>query len=46
MGTFTKSTLHGAARIADGKLHLDGKTGYLECYRPREPTVQGMFFRP
>jgi len=46
MRTFTKSTLHGSARIADGKLHLDGKTGYVECYRPRKIAVQGMFFRP
>lgn len=46
MQTFTKSTLHGAARIADGKLYLDGKTAYLECYRPRKLTAQGMFYRP
>lgn len=46
MQTFTKSTLHGAARIADGKLYLDGKTAYLECYRARTLTAQGMFFRP
>ncbi|MBL7037708.1 MAG: hypothetical protein ISR77_03710 [Pirellulaceae bacterium] len=46
MGTFTKSTLHGATRIAGGKLHLDGKTAYLECFRPRKLAVEGMFFRP
>jgi len=46
MGTFTKSTVHGAARIVDGKLHLDGKTAYLECFRPRKLAVEGMFYRP
>ncbi len=46
MQTFTESTLHGAARIADGKLYLDGKTAYVECHRPRKLTAQGMFYRP
>jgi hypothetical protein len=46
MGTFPEGVLHGGARIADGKLHLDGKDSYMEVFRPRPLTVQTVFYRP
>lgn len=33
MGVFPSTTLAGGARIADGRLHLDGKSGYLLASR-------------
>ncbi|HUT24167.1 MAG TPA: LamG-like jellyroll fold domain-containing protein, partial [Sumerlaeia bacterium] len=46
MGTFPDGVLHGGARIADGKLHLDGKDSYMEVFRPRRLAVQTVFYRP
>lgn len=49
MGRFPAGRLCGGARIADGRLHLDGKTGYVICARPQPPfdkIVQTMFYRP
>ncbi len=45
MGTFLQGKLRGGARIVDGRLQLDGKTAYAECYRPRPLLVQGMFYK-
>jgi|SanBayMetagenome_1026888.scaffolds.fasta_scaffold00571_6 hypothetical protein len=50
MHTFPPGKLCGNARIADGKLHLDGETAYLVTPPPVEvpmdPTPQGMFYKP
>ncbi len=46
MGFFPKGELHGRARIAEGRLHLDGKDSYVEICRPRPAAVQTMFYRP
>jgi hypothetical protein len=46
MGTFPEGRLFGNARIADGRLHLDGRTGYVEIARERPSTAQAMFYRP
>ncbi len=32
MGTYKKSVMYGAARIENGKLYLDGKTAFVECF--------------
>jgi hypothetical protein len=45
MKTFPKGELRGHARIAGGKLHLDGKDSYVEIRRPRPLVVQGMFYK-
>ncbi|MFH1922627.1 MAG: LamG-like jellyroll fold domain-containing protein [Planctomycetota bacterium] len=46
MHHYPQSVLHGGARIADGRLHLDGVDSYLEAFRPRPLGVQAMFYRP
>ncbi len=46
MKTFPPGELRGNARIADGKLLLDGKDSYVEIRRPRPVVVQSMFYRP
>jgi hypothetical protein len=46
MGTFPEGKLFGNAQIADGRLHLDGRTGYVETARERPSTAQAMFCRP
>ena len=50
MKTFPPGKLCGSARIADGKLHLDGKTGYmiapLSEKKPMDTTPQAMFYKP
>jgi hypothetical protein len=46
MGTFPEGKLFGNARIAGGRLHLDGRTGYVEITRKRLGTAQAMFYRP
>ncbi|MFV2069326.1 MAG: LamG-like jellyroll fold domain-containing protein, partial [Pirellulales bacterium] len=42
---FPTGELRGGARIADGKLYLDGKDSYVEIYRPRPVVVQSMFYK-
>jgi hypothetical protein len=42
MGRFTLSRLVGGARIADGRLHLNGTDAYLVASRP---AVQTVFFK-
>ena len=47
-GTFPAGELCGNARIADGKLHLDGETGYMIAASPEPPfdeIVQTMFYK-
>jgi len=50
MGTFPPGKLCGNARIADGKLYLDGKTGFMITpaleLMPIDTTPQGMFYKP
>ena len=49
MGTFPPGELRGNARIFEGKLHLDGKTGYMISAPPEPPLdkiVQTMFYKP
>lgn len=48
MGTFPPGELCGSARIADGKLFLDGKTAYMIAAPPEPPwdsIVQTLFYR-
>jgi hypothetical protein len=45
MGNFPKGVLCGGARIADGKLHLNGVDAYM-ISEPSPPEIQGMFYRP
>jgi len=50
MGYFPICELHGRARIADGKLHLDGKSSYVTNRRPEPPEkpllLQAGFYSP
>jgi hypothetical protein len=41
MGAFPVAELVGGARVENGRLVLDGKTGYLVCSRPVEPVKPG-----
>ena len=43
MGTFPPGKVVGGARIAGGRLHLDGVDDYVVC---RRSTVQTMFYQP
>ncbi|MBM4039024.1 MAG: hypothetical protein FJ290_10980 [Planctomycetes bacterium] len=45
MGTFPTGKLCGGARIADGKLHLNGKDAYMIA-ESVVPESHGMFYRP
>ncbi len=47
MGTFPPGRLIGGAQIAGGKLHLDGKSGYLLARRPEklDRRPQSMFYK-
>lgn len=45
-GTFPAGTLAGGARIAGGKLLLDGRTAYVEICRARPRAARTMFYRP
>jgi hypothetical protein len=45
MGNFPRGVLCGGARIAEGRLHLNGVDAYA-ISEPSPPEVQGMFYRP
>ena len=45
MGLFPPGVLHGGARVADGKLHLNGRDAYVLARRPLVPQSQGMFYK-
>jgi len=46
MGTFPVSELHGSARIAEGKLHLDGQFAYVTASKkPIEVPTPTMFYK-
>lgn len=45
MGLFPPGVLHGGARIADGKLHLNGRDAYVVARRPIAPQSPGMFYK-
>ena len=45
MENFPQGELQGKAFIADGKLHLDGSSSYVEIARRRPPVVQSMFYK-
>lgn len=48
MGNFPAGQVQGNTRIADGRLHLDGESGYVVCRPPEPPldrTPQPMFYK-
>jgi len=44
-GNYYDGHLRGDARIADGRLHLDGKYSFVQIHRPIEAEVQSMFYK-
>lgn len=50
IGTFPPGQLYGSARITDGKLLLDGKSGFMITPAPElmspDMTAQSMFYKP